>query len=219
MTPDLNVNMGCAVFLVIQTTLNAFVGGEWTNVIAVNTGVTVRVRADRPCNYLATGQSAGCIGVGTRKWLVWNCSRDPTGQSEFFVHVSRLHLLNWLYFYIQPTISRPYYYYYISHHWSAAIAVFQLTTLCLVFFRLFTLKPFVNWNRDTGIQRMYGSHTGDTLSSTTTTVMVWEEWPSARKLPFVPCYLAWPVSHIHFYQLAYLGFFVRTICHKEEESD
>ena len=60
--------------------------------------VIVRVWADRPCNDLATSQSAGRVGVATRVWSVSNCFHDPAGQSQFFGPVSRIHkfsLLHW----------------------------------------------------------------------------------------------------------------------------
>ena len=68
-------------------------------------GGTVWVWADRLCNYLATGQSAGRIWVLTRTWSVSKCSRDLAGQSEFYVRVSRLQTFSWPYCYRQLTVS------------------------------------------------------------------------------------------------------------------
>ena len=56
-----------------------------------------RFEFNRPCINLATGQSARRIGVGTRTSPVSTCCRDPAGQSEFFLAVSRLKTFNRIY--------------------------------------------------------------------------------------------------------------------------
>ena len=61
------------------------------SLICRRTSVTVWVCADRPCNYLATGQSAGI-----RTWFLSKYSRDPASQSEFFIPDSHLQTFNWL---------------------------------------------------------------------------------------------------------------------------
>ena len=53
-----------------------------------------RLGTDRPCNYLATSQSAGRIGVGMRTWSASKSRRAPFGQYELFVPDSRLQTFN-----------------------------------------------------------------------------------------------------------------------------
>ena len=67
----------------------------------------IEFAADRACNYvseLATGQSARRVGVATRLWTRSKSSRDPAGQTEFFIPVSLLHIFNWLYSYRQLAV-------------------------------------------------------------------------------------------------------------------
>ena len=54
------------------------------------------------CHELSYRESSSfwpIIGVGTRTWSVALCCRDPAGQCEFFLRVTRLKILNWIYCY------------------------------------------------------------------------------------------------------------------------
>ena len=51
-----------------------------------------------------TWQSARGVGVVKRTWLRSKCSRDPAGQTEVFVPVSRLRTFNWIYSYRQLAV-------------------------------------------------------------------------------------------------------------------
>ena len=85
-----------------------------------NLAVTVYISADRPCNCLASGQSARRIGVGMRLHVirvkVSKCSRDPPVNLSFpfLSRVSR-HLIDFIAI-IQLTVSTV----------ASAIAVFRL---------------------------------------------------------------------------------------------
>ena len=112
----------------------------------VDVTVWVELWADRPCSDLATVQSAGRIRIGTRTQSVSKCSRNPAGQSEFFVRVSRLQTFNFIHCHRQVTVSKI----------VSAIAVFRLVDnlmpshLQIVHWPNYKLGPLANSNRDNG---------------------------------------------------------------------
>ena len=109
----------------------------------------IEFAADRACNYVSdiAGQSARRVGVATRLWSRSKSSRDPAGQTEFFIPVSLLHTLNWLYSYRQLAVRIV----------VSAITVFWLvdnvipSRLQIVHWPNYKLNPFANSNHDTGI--------------------------------------------------------------------
>ena len=145
---------------------------------------------------LATGQSARRVGVATRMWSRSKCSRDPTGQSEFFIPLSLQQTFNWLYCYRQLALA--------VRIVISAIAVFRLvgnilsSSLQIVHWPNYKLDSLANPARDTGTSILLvvtmGNYLGRYKGDPNGEVTVLLRWPDywGDRITEVTLLLRWP---------------------------